>query len=493
MTKHAVHSDTIDLFAIAHQTMIEAGFVPDFPSPVAREVRSMVAGSSTIPANSATQDLRKLVWSSIDDKKTRDLDQVEYAEIIPGGDTRLLVGIADVDALVSKGSATDTHAATNCTSVYTGVKTYPMLPEELSTDLTSLVEGEDRLAVVTEMVLAPDGSVKKTNFYRALVKNQAKLAYEEIGAWLDGKAGVPESVSKVPGMEAQIKLQSEIANRFGEFRKEHGALDLETIQATPVMDDRGKVVDLAVVESNSARELIANFMISANVAMAEFLEAKGGPSLRRIVRTPKYWSRIVEIAEELGEKLPATPDSRALADFLARRKVADPTHFPDLSLAVVKSLGPGEYTVELPGEDGEGHFGLALQDYTHSTAPNRRFADLVTQRLVKAALANKPTPYTVAELRQIAEHCTVQDGAARKVERKMRKVAAAVLLQDRIGEEFKAIVTGVTEKGTFARIISPPVDGRVMRGERGLRVGEKVRVRLLSTDPERGFIDFARL
>ncbi|HEY2975436.1 MAG TPA: RNB domain-containing ribonuclease [Pyrinomonadaceae bacterium] len=493
MTKHAVHSDAIDLFAIAHQTMIEAGFVPDFPSPVAREVRSMVAGSSTIPANSATQDLRKLLWSSIDDKKTRDLDQVEYAEIIPGGDTRLLVGIADVDALVSKGSATDTHAATNCTSVYTGVKTYPMLPEELSTDLTSLVEGEDRLAVVTEMVLAPDGSVKKINFYRALVKNQAKLAYEEIGAWLDGKTGVPESVSKVTGMEAQIKLQSEIANRFGEFRKEHGALDLETIQATPVMDDRGKVVDLAVVELNRARELIANFMISANVAMAEFLEAKGGPSLRRIVRTPKYWSRIVEIAAELGEKLPATPDSRALADFLARRKVADPTHFPDLSLAVVKSLGPGEYTVELPGEEGEGHFGLALQDYTHSTAPNRRFADLVTQRLVKAALANKPTPYTVAELKQIAEHCTVQDGAARKVERKMRKVAAAVLLQDRIGEEFKAIVTGVTEKGTFARIISPPVDGRVMRGERGLRIGEKVRVRLLSTDPERGFIDFARL
>ncbi|HEY3038803.1 MAG TPA: RNB domain-containing ribonuclease [Pyrinomonadaceae bacterium] len=491
MTKHA-HSNSIDLFAIAHQTMLEAGFEPDFSGPVAREVHAMVAGRTTLSAGSGTKDLRELLWSSIDDKKTRDLDQVEYAEVIQGGETRLLVAIADVDAFVSKGSATDTHAATNCTSVYTGVKTFPMLPEELSTDLTSLVEGEDRLAVVTEMVLAPDGSVKKTTFYRALVKNQAKLAYEEIGAWLDGKTGVPESVSKVAGMEAQIKLQSEIANRFGEFRKEHGALDLEIIQAAPVIDDHGKVVDLAVVESNGARELIANFMISANVAMAEFLEAKGGPSLRRIVRTPKYWSRIVEIAAELGEKLPATPDSRALADFLARRKVADPIHFPDLSLAVVKSLGPGEYTVELPGEEGEGHFGLALQDYTHSTAPNRRFADLVTQRLVKAALANKTTPYTVAELKQIAEHCTVQDSAARKVERKMRKVAAAVLLEDRIGEEFKAIVTGVTEKGTFARIISPPVDGRVMRGERGLRVGEKVRVRLLSTDPEQGFIDFAR-
>ena len=493
MTKNAFHSESIDLFAIAHQTMIEAGFVPDFPGPVAREVRSTVAGSPTIPANSAAQDLRELLWSSIDDKRTRDLDQVEYAEIIPGGDTRLLVGIADVDAFVSKGSATDKHAATNCTSVYTGVKTFPMLPEEFSTDLTSLVEVEDRLVVVTEMILAQDGSVKKTNVYRALVKNHGKLSYESIGAWLDGKTGVPESVSNLPGMEAQIKLQSEIADRLGEFRKEHGAIDLVTIQATPVVDDRGKVVDLTVIEPNGARELIADFMIAANVAMAEFLEAKGGPSLRRVVRTPKYWSRIVEIAAELGEELPATPDSRALADFLARRKVADPTHFPDLSLAVVKSLGPGEYTVQLPGEEGEGHFGLAVQDYTHSTAPNRRFADLVTQRLVKAALANKPTPYSVEELKPIAEHCTERDGAARKVERKMHKVAAAVLLRDKIGEEFKAIVTGVTPKGTFARTISPPVDGRVMRGERGLRVGEKVRVRLLSTDPERGFIDFARV
>ena len=492
MTKNAIHSNSLDLFAIAHQTMLEAGFEPDFPGPVAKEVSAMAARLVSAPADSAVQDLRKLLWSSIDDKRTRDLDQVEYAESVPGGDTRLLIGIADVDAFVSQGSATDKHAATNCTSVYTGVKTFPMLPEELSTDLTSLVEGEDRLVVVTEMILSPDGTVKKTNFYRALVKNQGKLAYESVGAWLDGKAGVPESVSKVPGMEAQIKLQSEIADRFGEFRKEHGALDLDTIQANPVMDDHGKVVDLAVVDSNGARDLIANFMISANVAMAQFLEAKSGPSLRRIVRTPKYWSRIVEIAAEVGEKLPAAPDSRALSDFLARRKVADPIHFPDLSLAVVKSLGPGEYTVQMPGEEGEGHFGLAVQDYTHSTAPNRRFADLVTQRLVKAALANKTTPYTVAELRQIAEHCTVQDSAARKVERKMRKVAAAQLLQNRIGEEFQAIVTGVTEKGTFARIIAPPVDGRVMRGERGLRVGEKVRVRLLSTDPERGFIDFAR-
>jgi exoribonuclease-2 len=499
MSKHSRHSESIDLFAIAHQTMIEAGFEPDFPAPVTTEVRSMAEGA-TIGANSGVEDLRDLLWSSIDDKKTRDLDQVEYAEVLPNGDTRLLVGIADVDAFVSEDSATDKHAATNSTSVYTGVKTFPMLPEELSTDLTSLMENEDRLAIVTELILTPDSSVKKTNFYRALVRNHAKLSYESIGDWLDGKTAVPESVTKVPGLEAQIKLQSDIAERFEEFRKEHGALNLETIQSHPVVDDQGKVTQLAVVESNGARELIANFMISANVAMAEYLEAKGGPTLRRIVRTPKYWSRIVEIASEVGENLPDTPDSRALSDFLARRKVADPVHFPDLSLAVVKSLGPGEYAVQLPGEEGEGHFGLAVQDYTHSTAPNRRFADLVTQRLVKATLENndagtatKAVPYDVGQLKQIAEHCTLQDSAARKVERKMRKVAAAVLLRDNIGDEFNAIVTGVTPKGTFARIISPPVDGRVVRGEDKLRVGEKVRVRLLSTDPERGFIDFSRL
>jgi exoribonuclease-2 len=491
MTKHAAHSYSVDLFAIAHQAMIEAGFVPDQPAAVKKEVQTIAAGTPPSSA-AAVRDLRKLLWSSIDDSKSRDLDQVEYAEALANGDARLLVGIADVDARVAKGSAIDEHAEANGTSVYAGVRTFPMLPEELSTDLTSLNAGEDRLAVVTEMVVAPDGTVKNTDIYLALLRSQAKLSYEAVGAWLDGKGEVPANVKAVPGLEAQIQLQSETAGRLGEFRKEHGALELQTIQATPVVNEHGKVLEFAVTEPNGARDLIANFMIAANVAMAQFLEAKGGPSLRRVVRTPKYWPRIVEIAAELGEKLPATPDSRALADFLARRKVADPLHFPDLSLAVVKSLGPGEYTVQLPGEEGEGHFGLAVQDYTHSTAPNRRYADLITQRLVKAALADKPAPYTTEELKQLAAHCTERDSAARKVERKMRKVAAAVLLRDKIGEEFQAIVTGVSEKGTFARVISPPVDGRVMRGERGLRVGEKVRVRLLAADPQRGFIDFAR-
>ena len=491
MSKQASHSPSVDLFAIAHQSMIEAGFIPDFPSPVLSEVRDIVANSA-IPEAESVKDLRGLLWSSIDNNSSRDLDQVEYAESLPGGDTRLLIGIADVDALVPKGSAIDVQAAANCTSVYTGVRTYPMLPEELSTDLTSLNAGEDRLAVVTEMVLGSDGVMKSINIYRALLKNQAKLAYEAVGNWLDGKAGIPASVSAVPGLEAQLRWQFESARDLEEVRKQHGALELGTIQASPVVDETGKVVELAVTEPNGARDLIANFMIAANVAMAQFLEAKGGPTLQRVVRTPKYWSRIVEIAEELGEKLPATPDSRALAEFLATQKKADPLHFPDLSLAVVKSLGPGEYALQLPGEEGEGHFGLAVQDYTHSTAPNRRFADLVTQRLVKAELESKPVPYAIDELKQIADHCTERDSAARKVERKMRKVAAAVLLRDRVGEEFRAIVTGVTPKGTFARVISPAVDGRVMRGERGLRVGEKVNVRLLAVDPERGFIDFAR-
>jgi len=491
MSKQASHSPSVDLFAIAHDSMIEAGFVPDFPSAVGTEVRAIVANSA-IPAATSAKDLRGLLWSSIDNSSSRDLDQVEFAEALPGGDTRLLIGIADVDALVSKGSAIDAQAAANCTSVYTGVKTYPMLPLELSTDLTSLNAGEDRLAVVTEMVLASDGTMKSVDIYRALLKNHAKLAYEAVGNWLDGRAEIPASVTAVPGLEAQLRLQFESAKDLEEVRKQHGALELGTIQASPVVDDQGKVLELAVVEDNGARDLIANFMIAANVAMAQFLEGRGGPTIQRVVRTPKYWSRIVEIAADLGEKLPATPDSHALAEFLAARKKADPVHFLDLSLAVVKSLGPGEYAVQLPGEAGEGHFGLAVQDYTHSTAPNRRFADLVTQRLVKAALESRPVPYAIDELKQIAEHCTERDAAARKVERKMRKVAAAVLLRDRVGEEFKAIVTGVSDKGTFARTIAPPVDGRVMRGERGLRVGEKLSVRLLEVDPKRGFIDFAR-
>lgn len=492
MSSESSRAKTLDLSAIARQAMIDAGFVPDFPNTVMKEVHSLAPKTIAGAADTSVRDLRKLLWSSIDDGKTRDLDQIEYAEPLSKGDIRLLVGIADVDAFVKKRSPIDKHAGKNCTSVYTGVKTFPMLPGELSTDLTSLVADQDRLAVVTEVVITQDGSVKAADIYRAIIRNHAKLSYEKIGAWLDGQSVPPKSVLAVTGMKAQIELQAEAAERLADFRRSLGAIELGTIQSIPVMDERGRVIQLKVIEPNSARELISNFMIAANVAMAQFIEAKGGPSLRRVVRTPEQWDRIVDLAAELGEHLPPAPDARALAEFLQRRKKADPIHFPDLSLGVVKSLGPGEYAVQAPGEDGEGHFGLAVQDYTHSTAPNRRYSDLVTQRLVKAALIKRPAPYSVAELEKIAMRCTEREDAARKVERKMRKVAAALLLKDKIGHEFDAIITGVSEKGTFARVIKPPVDGRVVRGERGLRVGGKVRVRLLSTDPERGFIDFAR-
>ena len=497
------HHDSLDISSIAHQTMIEAGFAPDVPASVLAELRS-IESKSQVPTQASVlnppasgtgsaRDLRQLLWSSIDDSKSRDLDQVEYAESLSNGDIRLLVGIADVDQIVKKGSAIDAHAAENGTSVYTGVKTFPMLPEELSTDMTSLVGGADRSSIVLEMVVAQDGSVRSSDAYHATLHNYAKLAYEAVGDWLDNGAEIPAEVARVPEMERQIRFQLEAAKRLRELRVQYGALELETIQATAVVNASGQVTDLAVTQRNSARDLIENFMIAANEAVAQFLEAKGMVSLRRIVRTPEHWSRIVELAYEMGEELPFIANSRALADFLARRKTADPEHFPDLSLSIVKLLGPGEYVVQTPGAPAAGHFGLAVHDYTHSTAPNRRYADLVTQRLLKAALVKEQSPYTEKELTDIAAHCTEREDAARKVARKMRKVAAAVFLEHRIGEEFDAIVTGVTPKGTFARLKKPAVDGRVTRGEHGLRVGDEVRVRLLSTDPPRGFIDFARI
>jgi len=490
---HGSASDSLDLAAIAHRAMIDAGFEPDAPRSVSEELRLIESSSQSKSSDTTAQDLRALLWSSIDNRESRDLDQVEYAELLPNGDVRVRVGIADVDTLVRIHTAIDEHASKNGTSVYTGIKTFPMLPEELSTDMTSLVGGADRFSIVIDMVVASDGSAKSSDVYRARIHNYAKLSYEVVGAWLDHDAEVPVEVASVPGMKEQIRLQAETAKRLAELRRQHGALELETIKATPILNDAGQVTDLAVSQRNGARNLIENFMIAANVAMAQFLEAKGRMSLRRVVRTPEQWPRIVEIAHDLGERLPEAADSRALADFLSRRKAADPVHFPDLSLSIVKLLGPGQYAVQTQTSPADGHFGLAVNDYTHSTAPNRRYADLVMQRLVKAALTNGPTPYTEEDLAQIATHCTEREDAARKVERKMRKVSAAVLLENRIGEEFDAIVTGVTPKGTFVRLVKPPIDGRVMRGESGLRVGEKIRVKLLAADPQRGFIDFARI
>jgi len=366
-----------------------------------------------------------------------------------------------------------------------------MLPEKLSTDITSLVEGEDRLAIVIEFDVSPDGEVVPQEVYAANVRNKAKLAYDSVGKWLDNGGPLPEGIAKTPGLEPQIKLQLEAAKRLLEARREKGALELDTIQATPVMNESGTVVDLSVSERNSARDIIENFMIAANVTMSEYLNKKKVLSIQRVVRTPENWPRIVEMAEELNESLPPQPDARALANFLERRRKVDPDHFPDLSLAIVKLLGPGEYVAETPESRGEGHFGLAVHNYTHSTAPNRRYADLVTQRLLKSSQSNGKSPYSFSELQQIADHCNERESAARKVERKMRKIAAAMLLRNRVGDEFDAIVTGVTAKGTFVRTLKPPVDGLVVRGKEGLKVGQHARVRLQATDPVNGFIDFA--
>ncbi|HEY5087544.1 MAG TPA: RNB domain-containing ribonuclease, partial [Gemmatimonadaceae bacterium] len=429
----------------------------------------------------------ELPWSSIDNDTSRDLDQLEVAEKLPDGTVRIRVAIADVDGTVPQGSATDAFASANSTSVYTGIVTYPMLPDRLSTDLTSLVQDSDRASVVIEFVVAADGSVSSHDVYMARVKNHAKLAYNNVGAWLDGNASLPACGTQT--IQDQLHLQDTVAQALRAVRAANGALDLETIEAQSVVKP-DQSVDIELVQKTRASRLIEDFMIAANVAMAEFLDAHNSPTIRRIVRSPERWARIVALAAKLGTTLPPNPDSAALSAFLVKHRQSDPDHFADLSLAVVKLIGPGEYEAHTPGEADTGHFALATHDYTHSTAPNRRFADLVTQRLLKVVLAGRAAPYTNDQLTTIAAHCTEREDAARKVERQVRKDAAAVSMSGRIGDSFDAIVTGVNPSGTYVRVIAPPIEGRLMRGEQGLDVGDKVRVQLLSTDPKRGFIDF---
>ena len=481
-----------DLCARAREIATENGFVSDFPAEVKAEVDVLErARNGSLP--DGVRDLRGLLWSSIDNRESRDLDQIEYCESLDDRRTRLLLGIADVESMVAKGSAIDRRAAANTTSVYTGVEIFPMLPEELSTDLTSLLEAAERLVVVVELIVDAEGNVAGMQAYRAVAINRAKLAYEVVGMWMAG-GPKPEEFTAIAGLEAQLKLQGDVAQRLRERREERGALDLETIEAQPVTGVGGQVVDITVTRKSGARDLIEDFMIAANAAVAAFLEERRVPSIRRVVRAPKRWPRLVELAKRYGETLPDTPSSIALSGFLRRRRAADPDTFADLSLSVVKLLGAGEYTVERPWEpDGEeGHFGLAVDDYSHTTAPNRRYADLVMQRLVKATLAGTPAPYTAEELDAIAAHCTEMENAARKVERSMRKVVAATLLARRVGETFDAIVTGVNQSGTFARLIHPPAEGRVVRGEHGLDVGDQVHVRLVDVNVAKGYIDFAR-
>ena len=470
--------------------MLDRGLEPGFSDEIEREVALLKLPE---PANDdpSIRDLRKLLWCSIDNDDTRDLDQLTFAEPAEDGGIRVFIAVAEVDVLVAKDSAIDQRAQHNTTSVYTAAKIFPMLPEELSTGLTSLNEHEERLAMVAELVVRDDGQTTDGDVYFARVYNHAKLAYNQVAAWLEGESGVPAEIAALEGLAETIKLQDAAADRMREHRHENGALDLETIEPRAVIRN-GEVVELRRDKRNNARLLIEDFMIAANGVTARFLERKNFSSIRRVVRSPERWDRIERIAEELGERLPPEPDPRALEQFLIRRRKADPTTFPDLSLTIVKAMGAGEYVLERSGEDSGGHFGLAVRDYAHSTAPNRRFPDLITQRLVKAALRGAASPYADDELATLAEHCSKQEDAANKVERQIRKSAAASLLLSRIGDVFSGIVTGASAKGTWARVFDPPVEGRIVRGEKGLDVGDRVRVKLLSVDVDRGFIDFAR-
>jgi VacB/RNase II family 3'-5' exoribonuclease len=474
---------------IAHQAMIARGLLPDFSPEAFAELDRMPDPSAS--AEETSQDLRELLWASIDNDDSRDLDQLTVAENLPGGAVKIRVAVADVDALVKKGSAIDGHAQHNTTSVYTAAEIFPMLPERLSTDLTSLGFHEDRPAIVIEMVVDAEGSLQDSGICQAVVRNKAKLAYNSVAAWLEGAGPIPEPVREVEGLDANLRTQDLVAQRLKASRHEHGALDLETIQARPVFDN-DMIQDLKEDKKNRARGLIEDFMILANGVTARYLTERNFPSVRRVVRSPKRWERMVEVASHLGFRLPATPDPKALARFLAIRRSADPLRFPDLSLTIVKLMGAGEYVVELPGEEALGHFGLAVRDYAHSTAPNRRFPDLMTQRLLKAALSGSSSPYARDELEELAHHCTEKEDDANKVERQVGKSAAAMLLESRIGERFDAIVTGASEKGTWVRIFHPPVEGRLVHGHEGADVGHRLRVQLVSTDVERGYIDFRR-
>ena len=490
MSTHRMEERKGILERIAHRVMKERGFLPDFSRAALNELEKIQ--QVDWGAKSPRKDLRHLLWASIDNDDSLDLDQLTVAETLPDKTVKILVAVADVDALVKKNSAIDEHARQNTTSVYTAGKIFPMLPEKLSTDLTSLNYHEDRPAMVIEMVISDAGEMQSSDIYRALVRNHAKLAYNSVAAWLEGKGPMPEAVAVVPGLAENLRIQDRVAQQLKALRHEHGALDLQTLEARPVFAG-DEIQDLRVDERNRAKEIIEDFMIAANGVTARFLHGKKVPSLRRMVRSPKRWDRIVEIAAQHNSQLPAEPDSRALASFLAAQKAADPLRFPDLSLSVIKLLGPGEYVVESPEEAAPGHFGLAVKDYTHSTAPNRRFPDLITQRILKAALDGSPMSYSRDELVELARHCTEKEDDANKVERLVAKSAAAMLLSSRIGDQFDAICTGAADKGTWVRIFHPPIEGRLLYGYEGVDVGNRLKVQLIHTDVEKGYIDFKKI
>ncbi len=478
------------LQSIARRAMLSRGLLPDFSAQAVAELAKIQSPAAT--SGESIHDLRGLLWASIDNDDSEDLDQLTVSETMPGDKVRIRVAVADVDSLVRRASAIDDHARRNTTSVYTAARVFSMLPDKLSSNLTSLNLNEDRLSVVVEMVVGADGSLQESDIYRASVRNHAKLAYNSVAAWLEGNGAAPEAVAVTKGLAENLRAQDRIAQSMKNVRRGLGALTLETIEARPVFDG-DEIRDLQVERANRAKELIEDFMIAANGVTARYLLSEGFPSIRRVVRTPKRWDRIVVIAGEHGFKLSQEPDPRALDEFLSREKAADPLGFPDLSLAIIKLLGSGEYVAETPGRAGPGHFGLAIRDYTHSTAPNRRYPDLITQRLLKAALEGRSSPYSNDGLEDLARHCTKQEDAANKVERQVEKSAAALLLELRIGEQFEAMATGASSKGTWVRLLSMPVEGKLVQGFDGVDVGDRIRVQLIAVDVEKGYIDFRQV
>jgi len=478
-----------DLQRVARRALRDRGLLDSFDDACLAQLETIVGPASE--SGPDIRDLRGLPWCSIDNDESRDLDQLSVALLLPDGSVRVFVAIADVDALVGRGTPLDAHAGHNTASVYAAGQVFPMVPEKLSTDYTSLGAEVDRLSLIVEFVVREEGALAESEVSRAVVRNYAKLTYDEVGAWLDGSGPLPVVAASVPDMDVQLRLQDSVAARLRKQRHERGALDFSSREARPVFRD-GVVVGMQAEKPNRAKELIEELMIASNGIAARFMDAKSRPALRRVVRSPERWAKIVEVAARLGELLPGQPSARALESFLVKRRVADPLRFPDLSLVVIKLMGAGEYFAELPGDAHTGHFGLSVKDYTHATAPNRRFSDLVTQRLLKAALADLPSPYGIDDLSAIAGHCTAQESAIAKVERQVHKSAAVLLLENRVGESFDGVVTGAADKGTWVRLFEPPVEGRIVQGLVGLRVGDKVRVNLQSTNFERGYLDFAR-
>jgi VacB/RNase II family 3'-5' exoribonuclease len=481
----------VDLVQIARQAMFSRGLSPDFPPDAISQLDKIIAPASCQEVGEI-RDMSDKLWFSIDNDDSLDLDQLTYAEQIDPQTVRIYVAIADVDAIVKKDTPIDLHALANTTSVYTPMIIFPMLPEKLSTDFTSLNPDEKRIAMVVQMDVDESGKVNQSQIYQSCVYNYAKLAYNSVGAWLENEAPPPPAVQKVKDLDSQIRLQNEVAQRMKNYRFKSGALTFETYDPQPVIKD-GKIVDLQEVKINKARELIENFMIAANGSITLFLEKSGHPTIKRIVRTPKRWDRIVEFAAEYKFKLPPEPDSKALENFLLQRREADPLRFPDLSLMVIKLMGRGEYIVQGPEEEPLGHFALALSNYTHATAPNRRYPDLVVQRMLKATLINQPAPYSLQKLQEMMRACTQKETSAEKVKRSVMKSVIALYLQNSIGKTFDAFVTGNNENGTWIRLISTAIEGKLVEGYQNVDVGDKLRVKLIAVNVEKGFLDFVRI